>query len=58
MPFESKAQQRYLFANEPEVAKKFAKHTKNFKKLPEKVGKSIKNKTMHSHFMGALNGRK
>lgn len=35
MPFKSKAQQRYLFAKNPEVAKEFAEHTKSFKKLPE-----------------------
>jgi len=37
MPFKSKAQQRYLFANNPKVAKEFADKTKNIKKLPEKV---------------------
>ena len=37
MPFKSKSQARFLFANEPEVAKEFAKQTKKFDKLPEKV---------------------
>lgn len=36
MPFKSKAQARYLFANEPDVAKEFAEKTKDFKKLPER----------------------
>ena len=39
MPFESKSQARFLFANEPEVAKEFAKHTKSMKGLPEKKKK-------------------
>jgi len=39
MPFKSEAQRKYLYANEPEVAKKFAKHTPKGKKLPKKVGK-------------------
>lgn len=37
MPFKSKAQQGYLFAKKPEVAKKLAKKTRNYKDLPEKV---------------------
>ena len=45
MPFKSKAQQKYLFLNEPEVARKFAKETpkKAYKKLPEHV----KTRTAH-----------
>lgn len=35
MPFKSEAQRKYLFANEPEVAEEFAKHTPKGKKLPE-----------------------
>jgi hypothetical protein len=38
MPFKSKAQARYLFSREPEVAKKFAKETPKMKSLPEKKG--------------------
>lgn len=38
MPFKSKAQARYLFAREPEVAKRWAKETPSMKKLPEKKG--------------------
>jgi len=42
MPFKSKAQQAYLFAREPNVAKKFAKHTPKGKKLPQKVSRRKK----------------
>jgi hypothetical protein len=39
MPFKSKAQQRYLYATEPKVAKKFSKEMskEDWKDLPEKV---------------------
>jgi hypothetical protein len=40
MPFKSKAQARYLFATNPEVAKEFAAHTKSIKSLPDHVKKS------------------
>lgn len=40
MPFKSKAQARYLFAKEPEVAEEFATKTKSIKKLPEHVKKT------------------
>lgn len=39
MPFKSKAQMRYLFAKKPKIAKEFAKETRNFKKLKEKLKK-------------------
>ena len=39
MPFKSKAQQKWMFANDPKMAKKWAKHTPNIKALPEKVKK-------------------
>ena len=35
MPFESKAQLRYMFAKHPEMAKEFASKTENMKSLPE-----------------------
>lgn len=37
MPFASKAQQRFLFSQHPDVAEKFAKETPKeaYKKLPE-----------------------
>jgi hypothetical protein len=37
MPFKSKAQQRYLFATHPQIAKEFADKTKNIGRLPEHV---------------------
>lgn len=39
MPMKSKAQRKYLWANNPEVAKEFEKKTPKGKKLPEKVKK-------------------
>lgn len=39
MPFESRAQQGYMFAKMPEIAKRWAKETPNMKSLPEKVKK-------------------
>ena len=38
-PFKSKKQMKYLFMNEPEVAKRWRKENprQNLKKLPEKV---------------------
>ncbi len=45
MPFVSKAQRGYLYANHPDVAKEFAKHTskRQEKELPEhKKGKKRK----------------
>lgn len=39
MPFKSRAQQRYLFAREPEIAEEFAEKTPKsaYKGLPEHV---------------------
>lgn len=46
MPFKSEAQRRYLFANEPKVAKRFAEDAKKqgilTRNLPEKVAKKKK----------------
>ncbi len=39
MPFKSKAQRAYLFANEPKVAKQWAKDTPKGKRLPKRVKK-------------------
>lgn len=44
MPFKSKAQARYLFAREPEVAKKYAKETPSMKNIPEKKMAETKKK--------------
>ena len=37
MPFKSQAQRKWMFANEPAMAKKWAKHTPKGKKLPKRV---------------------
>ena len=37
MPFRSKAQQRFMFARHPRIARRWAKHTKSFKRLPNRV---------------------
>ena len=37
MPFKSKAQRAYLYANNPKLAKEFEKKTPKDKKLPKKV---------------------
>jgi hypothetical protein len=39
MPFKSKAEARWMFANKPAMAKRWAKETPSIKKLPEKVKK-------------------
>jgi hypothetical protein len=40
MPFKSKAQRRYMYANLPKIAKRWSKHTPKGKKLPEHVKES------------------
>jgi hypothetical protein len=40
MPFKSKAQRGWMFANEPAMAKRWAAHTPKGKKLPEHVKKA------------------
>jgi hypothetical protein len=37
MPLRSEAQRRFLFANNPKLAKKFAEETPKNAKIPEKV---------------------
>ena len=39
MPFESKAQQRWMFSKKPEMAERWAKETPDVKKLPERKRK-------------------
>jgi hypothetical protein len=39
MPFKSKAQQGYMFANMPKTAKRWAKKTPNIKSLPKKAAR-------------------
>ena len=50
MPFKSEAQRRYLYANEPKVAKRYSKETPKNAKLPERV----KRKRKRSSIMTAL----
>jgi len=40
MPFKSKAQRKWMFANEVDMAKRWEEHTPKGKKLPEKVKKN------------------
>jgi hypothetical protein len=39
VPFQSRAQRGYLWANDPKVARRFAKHTPKGAKLPRRVKK-------------------
>lgn len=39
--FLSKAQQKFMFANKPEMAKEFASKTHDMKSLPEHVRKRV-----------------
>jgi len=40
MPFKSKEQAKWMFANKPAMAKEWASKTKSIKKLPNKVKKA------------------
>lgn len=44
MPFKSKAQQRYMFAKKPKIAKRWAEEYGVPSDLPEKKGKKKKKK--------------
>ena len=44
MPFRSKSQQRWMYANKPSMAKKWSAHTPSHKSLPEKSKKKKKRK--------------
>lgn len=37
MPFQSKAQRRWMYANKPELAKEFEKETTDAKALPNRL---------------------
>jgi hypothetical protein len=37
MPFKSKAQQRWMFANKPQLAQKWAQHTPSIRRLPKRL---------------------
>jgi hypothetical protein len=53
MPFKSKAQQRWMFANHPEMAKRWAEHTPDIKKLPETVEDTEKQSAITAVALGA-----
>jgi hypothetical protein len=36
LPFRSQRQRRFLFAKHPRIARRWAQHTKNIKRLPER----------------------
>jgi hypothetical protein len=42
MPFKSKAQRGWMYANKPAMAKRWEKETPKGKKLPKKVAKRSK----------------
>lgn len=48
MPFKSEAQRRYLYSQEPEVAKKWRKKYGPQTNLPERVGKKGKKRKKSS----------
>ncbi len=52
MPFQSKAQMGWMFANKPEMAKAWAAHTPDPKHLPEHVKKHAVRQAL-LHKMGA-----
>lgn len=62
MPFSSKAQQRWMFANHPKMAKEWASHT-DFSKLPERkkkkklqLGGTMKKKNLEKAQLGTQVG--
>ena len=57
MPFESKAQQKFMFAKHPKIAKRWAKETSNIKGLPEKK-KNMPGMSVHPEVNCAQQGRK
>jgi hypothetical protein len=54
MPIRSRAQQRWMFATHPAMAKRWAAETPNMKNLPARVGKKKKRK----HRPGSLAERR
>jgi hypothetical protein len=39
MPFKSEAQRKWMYANEPKMAKRWSKETPKGKRLPKKVSR-------------------
>ena len=58
MPFVSKAQQKFLYAREPEVAEEFAEHTPKsaYKGLPEHVRDKNRLKEISKKYRRKHNG--
>lgn len=61
MPFKSKAQKRWMYANHPKMARKWQKHTRKGTNLPEKVSNAgdqgistIDHSTINHNFGGNL----
>lgn len=53
MPFVSKAQQKYMYSQHPEIAARWAKKTPDFSSLPEHVKKTaLKNKINENRGQG------
>lgn len=44
MPFESKAQQKWMYANKPDMAEKWQRHTPNSELLPDRIHDKKKKK--------------
>lgn len=55
MPFASSAQRKWMHANEPEMAKRWEKHTPKGKKLPKKKTKS---EAVRSRIDAVLEGKR
>jgi len=53
MPFKSEAQRGFLFANHPEIAKRWAREYPNQGQLPEHVGSSdeVRKRAAHAFSM-------
>ena len=54
MPFKSNAQRKWMYANEPGIAKKWSKHTPKGTKLPEHVKQKKAN--MNTQEQAYING--
>jgi len=46
MPFQSKAQMRFLFAKHPKIAQEFAEKTPNISSLPDRSGRGLQKMAM------------
>ena len=53
MPFKSQAQARWMFANKPQMAQKWARHTPNIRRLPQRL---VENAALKKAFKRAPKG--